>query len=356
MSAPVSWSLPAAVDLGRLGPLHGSISLGAGQSTGIHPLPSHDGWLVKLYLKPATPADALRLTWMVGLPESMQPADRALVEAATSWPVAGVLDDQGRTIGCVLPHAPDRFRNPADPERFLEVDWLARSDAAFARRGTAPPTYAERLSVCRSVVSVAALLGRYGLVYSDWSYSNAFYSPTDFTAYVIDVDGVGRYRMPNIFQPNWDDPHTPRSVPADAHTDRYRVALLAARLLTGERSIAHVLHALDDLPDPATGGILRDCLLAADRMHRPAPATLLAVLDGRPYLRLPIDLMPLPPRPAAIPAAARVHPVPVARGVVTLVSPASAPAEPVRSRAGRWVTVLFIVFLALLAVIIAAAQ
>jgi hypothetical protein len=245
------------------------------------------------------------------------------VETATSWPVAAVRDAAGQTVGCVLPQAPPKFRVPprfpgGDADRFLEVDWLARPGAAFARRGLTQPAYAERLSVSHGLVSVAALFGRYGLVYSDWSYSNAFYSPADHTAFVIDVDGCGRHRMPNIFQPNWDDPHTSRAVPADAQTDRYRVALLVGRLLTGERSIAHLLYALDDLPDQAVAEVLRDCLLATDRMRRPGPTTLLSVLDGCPYLRMPIDRMPLGPRPAPaptrppnpIPAPAPVPPPP----------------------------------------------
>ncbi|GAA2633212.1 hypothetical protein [Paractinoplanes durhamensis] len=349
MSAPVTWPLPAAVDLATLGPLAASISLGAGQSTGIHPVPGHDGWLVKLYHKPADTDAATCLDWLIALPATMPPADRDLVAAAMSWPVAAVVDG-GKTIGCILPQAPAKFRAtrpPDDTERYLEIDWLARPAASFTRRGLAPPTYRERLRVGHDLVAVCALLGRYGLVYSDWSYSNAFYSTTDHSAYVIDVDGCGRHRMTNIFQPNWEDPHTPRSSPADITTDRYRVALLVARLLTGERAVVHVLHALGDLSDPALTEILRDSLLATTPAQRPAAATLLAVLDGRPYLRMPVDRMPLPPRPAV----AAVPTQPVHATAATSPARPGKPATPVRPTAdhsGRWAAAVVVALLALI--------
>ncbi|WP_127505677.1 hypothetical protein [Actinoplanes solisilvae] len=354
MNAPAAWPLAAAIDLADLGPLPASISPGAGQSTGIHPLPGHDGWLAKLYHKPADMDAAGCLDWLIGLPASMPPADRDRVAASTSWPVAALLDG-GKTVGCVLPRAPARFRAafpPGSAERYLEVDWLARPDASFARRGLTPPTWKERLRVSHDLVSVAALLGRYGLVYSDWSYSNAFYSPADHSAYVIDVDGCGRHRMTNIFQPNWEDPHAPRSSPADTTTDRYRVALLVARLLTGERAAVHVLHALDDLPDPVLAEILRDSLLATVPAQRPAAATLLAVLDSRPYLRMPVDRMPLPPRPAVTAQPPRV---PSATPVTPPAAPVPGPAPDLSSYSGRRAaaTVLVLLILLVLAIILA---
>ena len=360
MTAPAGWPLPAAVDLAALGPLPASISPGAGQSTGIHPLPGHDGWLVKLYHKPADTDAASCLDWLIALPTTMPPADRDRV-ATTAWPVAAVLDG-GKTIGCVLPRAPAKFRATLPPdhtERYLEIDWLARPDASFVRRGLTPPTLKDRLRASRELVSVAALLGRYGLVYSDWSYSNAFYSLSDHSVYVIDMDGCGRHRMSNIFQPNWEDPHTPRSSPADTTTDRYRVALLVSRLLTGERATVHVLHALGDLPDPALTNVLRDSLLATTPAQRPAAATLLAVLDGRPYLRMPVDRMPIPPRPAVTAPPPRMPAAtPAATAAPTSAAPASAtPATPATSeRSGRWAaaTVLAVLVLLILAILVAA--
>ncbi|BEL06494.1 hypothetical protein Q0Z83_046850 [Actinoplanes sichuanensis] len=332
MTATAGWPLAAAVDLADLGPLPASISLGAGQSTGIHPLPGHDGWLAKLYHRPADTDAAACLDWLIRLPPSMPATDRARVVASTSWPVAALVDG-GKTIGCVLPRAPAKFRAAMPPdgaERYLEIDWLARPEASFVRRGLTPPTWEQRLRVSHDLVSVAVLLGRYGLVYSDWSYSNAFYSPTDFSAYVIDLDGCGRHRMSNIFQPNWEDPHTPRGIPADATTDRYRVALLVARVLTGERATVHALHALADLPQPALTEILRDGLLATTAAQRPAAATLLAVLDGRPYLRMPVQRLPLPARPA-------VAPTRVPAAAPDVADPAPAPVVVDRPvHVGRW--------------------
>lgn len=308
MSDPVAspWNLPALVSLADLGPLGDSISQAAGESVGIHPVTRQPGWLVKLYHAPLQGEPTKHLTDLVNLPGAATDGEREIIASSTSWPVAVVADDPSRALGCVIPAAGRRFRTMFRPpgstpaERALEIDFLALKDDGFARRGLPPVTAEQRRTVCRNLVAVAELLARHRLVYSDWSYSNAFWSATDQGVYVIDIDGCARDAAPNIYQPNWDDPLTPRAQPADRHTDRYRVALLVARCLTGERDRGRALHALAGSPATALSEVLLDILLSTDRAARPPLTALRVALAGQPYVRFPVTRVPMPPRPPAI--------------------------------------------------------
>ncbi|MFC0526066.1 hypothetical protein [Phytohabitans kaempferiae] len=319
------WNLPALVSLADLGPLDESISQAAGESVGIHPVSRQPGWLVKVYKAPLPGEETKHLTELVNLPSIASDEERAVIAASTSWPVAVVADDPSRALGCVIPAAAAKFRTtfrpPGGPpaERALEIDFLALKDDGFARRGIAAVTAEQRRAVCRNLVAVAELLDRHRLVYSDWSYSNAFWSATDHSVFVIDIDGCAPVRAPNVYQPNWDDPLTPRSEPADRHTDRYRVALLVARCLTGERDRNRALHALGDLQAPALSEVLLDILLSTERVARPSLTALRVALAGQSYVRFPVPRAPLPPRPPAItvptvPIQPAARPTPVGTG------------------------------------------
>ena len=305
-----TWRLPTVVAIDDIGPLAGTISSAAGQSTGIHPLDDHPGWLAKLYRTPGGAADAKRLDDLIALPDGISDEDAGRLRGATSWPVARIAADE-KTLGCVIPAAPDRFRRDDGVHR--EIDWLAKPDTMFARRNLSVPSRADRLRVCRNLVDVAAVLERHQLVYSDWSYSNAFWSDADGSVFVIDIDGCGPGPVPNIFQTNWDDPLTRRPMLADAYTDRYRVALLVTRCLTGQRELPLALHALNDSDGLGNRGlreILLDALLSDDRERRPTVADLSTVIAGGLYVRFgprperialpprPILSIPKPPEPA----------------------------------------------------------
>ncbi|MEU7058128.1 hypothetical protein [Streptomyces sp. NPDC046197] len=317
MTSPVGdWPLPSVVPLGTLGPLGTPLSKGDGQSKSVSPLTQHQGWLAKLYNGPLDTAATTRLDTLVALPGAASDTDCALLRSSTSWPVARITD-QGATVGCVIPTAPPNFRvtiqasATSSLDKHLEIDWLAMPDATLVGRGVRAPSPQERLKVCRSVVAVAACLERHRIVYSDWSYSNAFWDPLTHAAYVIDVDGCGQGTMPNIFQPNWEDPLTPRGTAADGGADRFRVALLTARCLTGVREAWDAVHVLPTACDragaPGLSDVLLDMLLAADRRHRPTLDTLHSVMLGRPYFRLKVDRVSVA-SPAAAPPQADAAP------------------------------------------------
>jgi hypothetical protein len=324
------WSLPPTIAVGDLGAFGTPVSEDAGEAKAIYPLTKHPEYLFKWYKKPMSDPAAGNLNDLIYLPLAASDADRAIIGGSTSWPVAAVTD-QGRTVGCVIPLAPEKFRaefrSPGTPpaKKLLEIDFLAKEPDALVRRGLPPIDLEGRIAVCRHIVAVADLLARHGLVYSDWSYSNAFWSITDRAVFVIDIDGCTPLQKSNVYQPNWDDPYTRREMPADASTDRYRVALLVARCVTGERERDRALHALLGFNRPALAEVLLDSLLSTDRNARPPLATVATVLGGNPYVRFPVPRADMPPKPAPIirkvPAAAQPRPIPTATTPVSGPTP-----------------------------------
>ncbi|QIZ35952.1 hypothetical protein [Saccharopolyspora sp. ASAGF58] len=305
-----TWPLPAVVTLDDLEPLKKTISAGAGQSTGIHPIEDRPGWLAKLYRTPGDHSEATRLDELIALPGGITADDSTTLGTSTSWPVARITKGDNPAHGCVIPAAPDRFRQDS-AEGFREIDTLARTTDSFARQKLRVPSRSDRLRICRNLVLVAEVLERHKLVYSDWSYSNAFWCHDDASVFVIDIDGCGPGPVPNIVQPNWDDPLTQRPNKADACTDRFRVALLVTRCLTGQRDLAVALNDLaesDGLGNRGLREVLLDILLSEDRERRPSMAELGTVLAGGLYARFgsPPARSPIPARPPSVPSTSVV--------------------------------------------------
>ena len=305
-SDPRGWTLPRAVSIDDLGALAEPISRHNGQAIAVQPLTDHPGWLAKLYRQDQRPEDARRLDLLISAPETLPEADRAALYAGTCWPAARIHGPGNPAIGCVLPMASEQYRSELrrggfSERRFVEIDWLAKSDESIRRIGLPRPGPEGRLAACRRLTELAAILEDLGLVYADWSFSNAFWSPDQQSAYLIDVDGCQPQKMPDVHQPNWADPLTPQGTDADKYTDRYRLGLLVAKCLTGQRD-AHAFHTVAASPSPwpnqpAVGEVLLDMLLATDRERRPSAAQLNQALNGGPYFRT----VPRPTR-AALPA------------------------------------------------------
>ncbi|MEV6494842.1 hypothetical protein AB0M20_40405 [Actinoplanes sp. NPDC051633] len=325
------WPVGPVLSVGDAGPLGTALSEGDGESKGIYPLVNHPGWLVKIYKAPQGEMDTARLNWLIAVPEKASPVDRTAIREHTCWPVARLTDDFGRSIGCVLPAAPAEFRIGHD-ERYLEVDLLAKPDESIRRRGLPVPSWSDRVAACVGIATIGAVLERNALVYSDWSYSNMFWNPAGRSVYLIDIDGIGFRVKPNMAQPNWDDPLTVGPAPADVYTDRYRIALLVGRCLTGRREHDRMVHGLARIsPEFGARTLLLDILLAADRIRRPSVSAMHAALSGLPYLRTPLTCRPMPPMP---PDIVRRRPQPAARPGLVVPPPGSAAAAKSGSSAG----------------------
>ncbi|TKA02192.1 hypothetical protein [Actinacidiphila oryziradicis] len=307
---PRGWVLPRTVSVSDLGPFAEPISEHNGQAIAVKPLTNHPGWLAKLYRPDQHPEDAHRLDLLISAPGTLPEADRAALYAGTCWPAARIHEPGNPAVGCVIPMAPEQYRSELrrgefSERRFVEIDWLAKSDESIRGVGLPPPGFAGRLAACRQLTELAAILESLGLVYSDWSFSNAFWSPDQRSVYLIDVDGCQPKKMPDIHQPNWADPLTPPGTDADEYTDRYRLGLLVAKCMTGRRD-ARAFHTVAASPwqnQPAVSEVLLDMLLATDRERRPSAAQLNQALNSGPYLRTAPrpTRTALPPLPAMIP-------------------------------------------------------
>lgn len=354
---PSSWALPPVTPLTALGTLGEQIATNNGQSSAVTRVSGPGNGpdlLFKRYKKPLDDTDADRLDRLVAFGRSEAAAgrpSRELLLSRTSWPVARVTDHTSATVGCLIPMAPDAFGLPGGG--FREIDTLARPDERFARNGT-PPTTEQRITACRCLVGIAAALEERRLVYSDWNYANAFWNPADYSVYLIDMDGCAQHTGADIYQPGWEDPLAPPGTPADLSTDRYRVALLTARCLTGTRNLAEVLHTLADPPAGVPRGaadLLLDMLWAQDREARPRSSALLAALHDGPVVRSPVARSPLPPRPAARRGAtAQPHKTPNSNTPVGN-APTRPPAQdpsPQRQTAWALAALLFVVLMVVL--------
>jgi hypothetical protein len=367
VSAP-AWELPRVIDLAQLGALGEPVSSGDGQSVSVTPLTQRPQFLFKQYKTPGDRRESVRLDELIRRPETV-PAVTTLLRSSTSWPVARVNDSSGGVLGCIIPRAPESFiteidlRSPQSEKkqepgpgapvtrRYLDVDLLAASPQRLARMGVRPPSLDERMTAVRSLVKVADSLEQLNLVYSDWSYSNAFWSPREHAVYVIDVDGCAVGSGANIFQPNWEDPLTPQRVAADTYVERYRVALLTARCLTSERAIPNVVARLQDKESPVCGNPLRevllDMMLMSSRGDRPSVSKLLDVLEGSPYIifpgRLRLEVPVPPPKPLSQP----VFPV--------APRPPASPASPAHARQrglGRRALILALLAMVLVLIVV----
>jgi hypothetical protein len=323
--------VPAVLTRAELGQLGDQLAAQSGESVGIWRVRNGpaSGLLFKEYKDTAVRngrPEALAQLLALGRGEvPAHPGDREVLLNATSWPVARVTGGQGNLVGCLIPEADKKFRS--DTGKLREIDTLAQTDARLAAQGL-PVSLDQRLAVCREIAAVSAALERCGLVYSDWNYANALWCPADGSAFIIDVDGCRADKMPNICQSGWDDPLTAAGTPSDMYTDRFRVALLVARCLTGERNPVSVLHALASADDQHIPGreTLLDMLWAEDRGARPSPAILRAALGGV-GVRFPVVRRPLPALPSRAAGTAQTPKIRPSKLTQTKVPPGGWTAE-----------------------------
>ncbi|MFH8615074.1 hypothetical protein ACH4E8_08350 [Streptomyces sp. NPDC017979] len=287
------WSMsPFAPDTARSGLRLADASLGeGGESTGVREVVGHPGWVTKLYKEPLAPDEADTLARLIELPGKMSWADMCLVDRHSAWPVARVTD-RGETVGVIMPRIPDSFYvrfaygegGRTEPKELL-LDHLVLQDAKFTALGLDPPSAARRRSTAVRFLSLGALMERYDVVYGDWSYRNALWSQQNGDVFLIDLDSCGIESRRWIRSHHWEDPLFPQGTRLTTHTDRYRMAVLTLRVLTGTRGDPR--RALEGLAEQRAGDaelvlLLRRAVTTAQPSERPSVAGLLAAMEVRP--------------------------------------------------------------------------
>ncbi|OHV35234.1 hypothetical protein [Pseudofrankia sp. EUN1h] len=277
------------------------ISTTGGEAKIVYEIAGMPGWLMKQY-RPGTAISDARLDRLISLPERLDAAEKTLVHTATSWPVARVVA-QSRSVGVVIPKASDSFvhafRRPdgkwMEPKT-VNVDQLCRPADELKALGQPVPSEKDRRATGRRLAEVGALFERHDLVYADWSYTNAFWNPQDGSVYVIDVDGCYFGTRPWIGAVNWDDPQVARGQPITTTTDRYRLGLLVARCLTGERGPEKVPAALLGMRDrePAVEVLLRMIHAGTPAEKRPTIEELAVALGAAARVTAPVPVQTVP--------------------------------------------------------------
>ncbi|WP_066372001.1 hypothetical protein [Herbidospora mongoliensis] len=264
-----------------------------GESSVIYEIPASKGWLVKLY-RPETKIDADTLSRLIAMPAGMSASDIALLDKSITWPVSRIVDGY-RTVGSIMVKASTDFvwdiKKLADrtDRRTVTIDLLALPPQQLQRLGLPVPNDDHRLQAVRNIVDAAALFERHGMVYADWSFANAFWAPLTQATLIIDVDSCGVGQRPFVETPNWTDPLMRIGQPVTTHTDRYKVALLVIRALTGVRT--NDSEALAEVAKrfPGQSGladVLRRILQARSVEQRPTLADLrTAMYEGLPGSR-----------------------------------------------------------------------
>lgn len=363
----------AVTDRSGLEPLGPPLSKGDGESIMIAPVGDNPHLLFKQYRpgEGTSADDGDRLDRLIAITRRLDARARQQLASASCWPVSRVIE-KGRTVGVLLPRAPDKFNaalrslTGIGQRKPLAVDWLAKSSDQQAERGLPRASFDQRIKVCRDIAAVAAILEQEGIVYGDWSYANALWSITDFSGYLIDVDACAFGSRPWVATPNWDDPLTPQGTPVDGNTDRYRLAIMVARCLTGERDVA---AALDEAraqslaaSRPGIGQVLTRAVNARSRSARPTVAEILQSLTQQPLSNVarwkPVGRGVKQPQPVS--AAPRIQSVrppsqrsAVTRPVTTPSRPASRPAaKPSLPSVASVLIALIVIALVLLGVVL----
>jgi hypothetical protein len=190
----------------------------------------------KEYLVPGADGEALRA--LVNLPATLSPGDRELLHRQTAWPLARVMR-HGILSGFLMPEIPEKFfaRNSAGNRRLRELQFLLyQPRPLWGEMVSGEISIRTRLSVASQCAGLLHLLHSNSLVVGDISMRNILWAPgPPPEIYFVDCDGIRRrgWRpvLPQAETPDWADPKLPVSGP-DRDTDRYKLALLVARVLS----------------------------------------------------------------------------------------------------------------------------
>jgi hypothetical protein len=267
-----------------------SLGTEGGEAKVVYEIADHPGWVAKLYKRPMLRLDADNLATLIELPGSLDVSDLALVDSITAWPTARIVEDSA-TVGVVMALAPSHFfvefrlrGNRTCESRVLPIDWLVGDGAKLARQGIETPDAGSRWRIAREFLVVGDLLERRNVVYGDWSYRNSLWSPARAQVFLLDMDSCRLGRRLWMESPEWEDPLYPvhSCKPLDCYNDRYKLAVLTIRCLTGIRG--DPVQAFGRLPGELQsarfGTIVHRALTAGSAEQRPTAGELLTALSS----------------------------------------------------------------------------
>jgi hypothetical protein len=258
------------------------------------------GWAGPLVYKQykLTGANGAALSELVRLPATLPPTDRDRLMRNTAWPLARVVH-AGQVTGFLMEAIPERYLGPNTvgkmKERTLQY-LLYEPRSMWGNIVPVQMTASLRVSVATEWTRLMHLLHGRNLVIGDISLSNVLWTPGSPTeVFLIDCDGIratgGRPVLRQADTPEWNDPQQGSSGP-DVDTDRYKLALLVGRVLSGKATLrpGETLTFHSDTPDRIGAQVTRLWKRAEVRGNRPDAWEWLQALTAR-------EKVPFGPRP-----------------------------------------------------------
>jgi serine/threonine protein kinase len=244
------------------------------------------------------------------LESSLSYSDGAKLISLAAWPCR-IVEDAGKAIGFLMPSIPDVFyieiwTNKPTPSRVpAEFQHLLNDPqvSAMRFRGT-QPTDRQRYELIQEFASGLNFLHEREVCVGDISPKNILYSlqPTP-AVYFIDCDAMrvrGISLSPQVETPGWGVPAGEEK--ATVHSDRYKLGLLALRLLVGNQDTADPARLPASVPVEVRRVITET--LSVNPKDRPSLAVWDAVLNRaiptastqKPKTAYPPTTAPKPPK------------------------------------------------------------
>lgn len=214
-------------------------------------------------------SDGDALSEMPSFLESLSYVDGARLISLSAWPCV-VVENQGATVGFVMPAVPDEFFTHLVTVRgsskvIAEFQHLLNPEHVLAQRGI-DLTDEQRYVLLQEVVSALTFLHHIQVCVGDVSPKNLLFSLSPVLAvYFIDCDAMRvdeRSVHPQLETPGWEVP-TKREELGTPQSDIFKLGLLALRLLVGDQDTRDPRH----LPE-STPALLRQAI--AETLSRPA--------------------------------------------------------------------------------------
>lgn len=310
----------------------------------------------------------LDLAALAAMPEfltSMSGNDGTTLLNIAAWPCQ-IVQDKGNISGFVMPEIPDRFftdfwtSKPAPSKVMAGFQHLLNPDAVLAKRfKSAAITERQRYELLLATVISLGFLHEHRICVGDMSPKNLLFSLTGQPAvYFIDCDamrvkGVSatiQMDTPDWFVPSGEEKATP-------HSDRYKLGLLALRLLVGDQQIKDPTQLPPEVPSTVRQ-LITDTLQSTPDRRPPLTAWKLILKQAATSA----STKPRPsPRPKTGPAkkASVPAPVPVAAPMPVATPQARTAAHlppggatytpPIQT--GKWPTAAVVPVAALIAVV-----
>jgi DNA-binding helix-hairpin-helix protein with protein kinase domain len=176
--------------------------------------------------------------------ESLPYRDGAKLISLGAWPCA-IVDDAGKTTGFVMPSIPDEFftdfwtSNQSTPSKVAaEFQHLLNDPRVLAMRFAGwVVSDRQRYELLQQAASALAFLHERGVCVGDISPKNMLFSLSPYPAvYFIDCDAMrvsGVSLSHQVETPGWEVPAGEEK--ATVYSDRYKLGLLALRLIVGSQ-------------------------------------------------------------------------------------------------------------------------